>query len=93
MPYRERVNMVLIELKDECSKFLCTDCNRTIFTGQNFLVNQSDLPKNSVTMSDNGMYYTCFCGSTHELIRSSNPMSKELLKFKHVKVVEMGYVF
>lgn len=83
--------MVLIELKDESSKFLCTDCKRTISTGQNFLVNKKDLPKTRLSRKDGGIYYTCICGERYELLKSSNPTVSDLLKFKHVKVVELEY--
>jgi hypothetical protein len=83
--------MVLIELKDESSKFLCTDCKRTISTGQNFLVSRKDLPKIRLSRKDGGIYYTCICGARFELLKSSNPMANDLLKFKHVKVVELEY--
>ena len=85
------MDMVLIELNEENSKFLCTDCNRTISTGQNFLVRKRDLPKTRLSREDGGIYYTCICGARYELLKSSNPTAGDLLKFKHVKVVELGY--
>jgi hypothetical protein len=83
--------MVLIELKDESSKFLCTDCKRTISTGQNFLVSKKNLPKTRLSREEGGIYYTCICGARFELLKSSNPTASDLLKFKHVKVIELEY--
>jgi hypothetical protein len=85
--------MVIIEVKDESATFLCTDCDRTISTGRNFLVKRKDLPKSRISRTGNRIYYTCVCGSRSELIKSSNPLIKDQMKFKHVKVVEMGYAF
>lgn len=86
-----RDGMVLIEVKDESATFLCTECDRTISTGRNFLVKQKDLPEKRVSRSDDRIYYTCICGSRYELLKSSNPSSGDRLKFKHVKVIEMEY--
>ena len=83
--------MVLIELKDESARFLCTDCKRTISTGQNFLVSEKDLPKTRLSRENGVIYYTCICGARYELLKSSNPAAGDLLKFKHVKVVELEY--
>ena len=85
--------MVIIEVKDKGFTFLCTDCNRAISTGVNFLVRQKDLPKRRLSRIDDRVYYTCICGSRSELIKSSNPLIKDQMKFKHVKVVEIGYAF
>jgi len=83
--------MVLIEVKDESTTFLCTACKRKITTGEDFLVSREDLPEKRMTSSEKGIHYNCVCGSRFELIKSSNPLSKDRLKFKHVRVVETGY--
>lgn len=87
----EKGRMVIIEVKDENATFLCTDCQRTISTGQDMLVSSRDLPKNRVSRSGDGVYYNCICGSRYELIKSSNPSTADRLKFKHVRIVELGY--
>ena len=83
--------MVLIEVTDESATFRCTDCSRTISTGRNYLVRRRDLPRSRISRTGDGVYYTCICGSRFELLKSSNPLIKDQMKFKHVKVVEMGY--
>lgn len=83
--------MVLIEVKEESTRFLCTECSRTISTGRDFLVRQEDFPRARLSRSEQGIYYTCVCGSRYELIKSSNPAAEEQLKFKHVRVVDMEY--
>jgi len=83
--------MVLIELKEESSRFLCTDCDRTIFTGRNFLISKKDLPRSRLSISGSSIHYCCVCGSKYELIKSSNPAFSDQLKFKYVKVVEPEY--
>ncbi len=84
--------MVLIELNDDIAKFLCTECDEIIATGQNFLLSLNDLPKSRVVVSEDKIYYICTCGSKYELIKSSNPGAEDFLKFKHVRVVEQEYI-
>lgn len=84
--------MILIELDDDIAKFLCTECDEMIATGQNFLLNLKDLPKSRIVASEDKIHYICTCGSKYELIKSSNPGVEDFFKFKHVKIVEQEYV-
>ncbi|HAJ95110.1 MAG TPA: hypothetical protein DCP02_02640 [Actinobacteria bacterium] len=79
--------MVLIEFNNDIAKFLCTECEGIIAISQNFLIDPKDFPKNRIEASGDGIHYICTCGSRYELIKSSNPIAKDLLKFKHVKVI------
>jgi len=84
--------MILIEFKDNNTKYLCSECNRIIATGKDFLLELNDFPGSRIKVSGDKINYICICGSKYELIQSSNPDLKNFFKFKHVRVVEQGYV-